>query len=125
MSEPIERRLEEVMSLLPCPFSGCWSVRGSRQLTTTIPTANATSWKSGPRDLRSPPRRRRTITTRTDRIFAFEFAEFDFTELVKQVRMEHFHYSQVRAIFEIGWKEFGQDLELRVHLRPEEADEGW
>ena len=38
--------------------------------------------------------------------------------------LEHFHFSQRRAVFEIGWKEFGRDLELRVHLQPEVVDEG-
>ena len=53
----------------------------------------------------------------------FELAEFDFTELVKSVTLENFHFSQRRAVFEISWKEFGQDLELRVHIEPEEVDE--
>ena len=53
----------------------------------------------------------------------YELAEFDFTELIKEVPLEHFHFSQRRAVFEIGWKEFGQDLELRVHIEPEESGE--
>ena len=54
----------------------------------------------------------------------YELAEFDFTELVTAVPLENFHFSQRRAVFEIGSKEFGQDLELRIHLEPEEGDEG-
>ena len=50
-------------------------------------------------------------------------AEFDFTELVKAVPLENFLFSQRRAVFEIGWKEFGRDLELRVHIEPEESVE--
>ncbi len=33
------------------------------------------------------------------------------------------HFSQRLAVFEIGWKEFGQDLELRVHIEPEESED--
>lgn len=51
----------------------------------------------------------------------YELAEFDFTELIKAVPLESFHFSQRRAVFEIGWKEFGQDLELRGHIEPEES----
>jgi hypothetical protein len=51
----------------------------------------------------------------------YELAEFDFTELIKAVPLETFHFSQRLAIFEIGWKEFGADLELRVHIEPEES----
>ena len=46
------------------------------------------------------------------------FAEFDFLELVKQVSVTQFHFNPRDAIFEIGWPEFGQNLELRVHIEP-------
>ncbi len=59
----------------------------------------------------------------TDDGLRFGLAEFDFTELIKTIPLENFHFSQMRAIFENGWKEFGQNLELRVHLVPEEVDE--
>ncbi|MCH8333656.1 gamma-glutamyltransferase [Candidatus Sumerlaeota bacterium] len=53
----------------------------------------------------------------------YELAEFDFTELAKEIPLEHFHFSQRRSIFEIGWEENGQQLELRVHLVPVEVCE--
>jgi hypothetical protein len=52
----------------------------------------------------------------------YELAEFDFMSL-HDLPLEHFHFSQRRQVFEIGWKESGQDLELRVHILPEEVDE--
>jgi hypothetical protein len=48
----------------------------------------------------------------------YKLAEFDFTELAKEISLEHFHFSQRRSIFEIGWKEDGLQLELRVHIEP-------
>ena len=65
----------------------------------------------------------RSRTATRGRASSYELAEFEFTELIKAVPLEHFHFSQRRAIFEIGWKDFGRDLELRVHLEPEETDE--
>jgi hypothetical protein len=53
----------------------------------------------------------------------YELAESDFKGLVKEVPLERLHFSQRREVFEIGWKEFGEDLELRVHIEPEESDE--
>ena len=41
----------------------------------------------------------------------------------RAVTVENFHFSQRRAVFEISWKECGQDLELRVHIEPKEVDE--
>jgi hypothetical protein len=29
MSDTIQRRLEEVMALLPCPMAGCWGLHGA------------------------------------------------------------------------------------------------
>jgi len=60
MSDKIQSRLEEVMSLLPCPVSGCWGLHGAEtSLLPTTRTANVTSWKSGPwpSKNRSSPRR--------------------------------------------------------------------
>ena len=42
--------------------------------------------------------------------------------MVKEMPLEHLHFSQRRQIFEIGWKENGQDLELRVHIEPVEVE---
>ena len=50
----------------------------------------------------------------------YEFAEFEFGEILKEMPVEHLHFSQQRQIFEIGWKEDGVDLELRVHILPVE-----
>jgi len=53
----------------------------------------------------------------------YELAEFDFTDLAKEISIEHFHFSQLRSIFEIGWQEDNVQMELRVHIVPGEADE--
>lgn len=29
MSRPIKQRLEEVLSLIPCPVAGCWFLHGA------------------------------------------------------------------------------------------------
>lgn len=56
-------------------------------------------------------------------VVCYDFAEFEFSETIKLVALEHLHFSQRREMFEIGWKEEGQDLELRVHLVPQEIDD--
>ncbi len=53
----------------------------------------------------------------------YELAELDFTSLARGVSLEHFHFSQLRSVFEIGWREFGHNLELRVHVAPAETDD--
>ena len=52
----------------------------------------------------------------------YEFAEFEFGETVKEMFLEHLHFSQRRQIFEIGWKENGLDLDLRVYIVPVEVE---
>jgi hypothetical protein len=59
---------------------------------------------------------------RSDHGLLYELAEFDFAGLHQEVPLEYLHFSQRRQIFEIGWKEFGKDSELQVHIEPEEVE---
>jgi hypothetical protein len=76
-----------------------------------------------PKSFHEPDHREGNGHEQAEADILFELAEFDFSELVKSVTLENFHFSQRRAVFEIGWKEFGQDLELRVHIEPKELNE--
>jgi hypothetical protein len=105
MSNKYQRRLEEVMSLLRCAVSGCWGLNGAE--TSYYYTGCETNGHNG----MGPD-------------ILYELAEFEFTELIKAVPLEHFHFSQRLAVFGIGRKEFGQDLELRVHIELEGVGEG-
>ena len=124
MKNKIRRRLEEVMSLIPCPASGCWFIHKAE--TAYYYDSNCEChvlevWPVGISE--ETDRHEGNGHDRAEDEIRYELAEFDFTELVKSVPLEHFHFSQRRAVFEIGWKEFDQDLELRIHIEPEEADE--
>jgi hypothetical protein len=123
MSNKFQRRLEEVMSLIPCPVSGCWCLHGAEtsyyydqgcecHVLEVWPVAvnEAVVGETNDQEEKEPG-------------VLFELAEFEFTELIKKVPLEHFHFSQRLAVFEIGWNEFGQDMELRVHLQPEDVAE--
>ena len=122
MSDQIQLRLEEVLLLLPCPVSGCWARPVPRRRITTTRTAKATSWRSA-KTFEEPDDHQGNGDDQANGDLLFGLAAFDFMELVKTVPLETFHFSQELAIFEIGWKEDGQDLELRIHLVPEEAGE--
>ncbi len=123
MSQEFRRRLEEVMSLIPCPVSGCWFVHGAETAYSYDPDGECHVLEVWPAGVEEAVEPEGNGHERAEPDILYELAEFDFTELVKQVPLEHFHFSQRRAVFEIGWKESGQDLELRVHIEPEEAEE--
>jgi hypothetical protein len=123
MSKPIKRRLEEVLSLIPCPVSGCWFLHGTETAYYYDSNCECHVLEVWPVGVEEPEEHEGNGHERAGREIHYELAEFDFTELVKAVPLENFHFSQRRSVFEIGWKEFGQDLELRVHIEPEEADE--
>ena len=122
MSNKYRRRLEEVMALLPCPVSGCWGLHGAETSYYYDKDCECHVLEVWPVGVEEPDRCG-DERSRGDGDILYELAEFDFTELIKAVPLENFHFSQRRAVFEIGWKEFGQDLELRVHIEPEEVDE--
>jgi hypothetical protein len=124
MSDKIQRRLEEVMSLLPCPVSGCWGLHGAESTYYYDTNSECHVLEVWPVAVEEPVEPETNGHEPEEGDILYELAEFDFTELVKAVSLSHFHFSQRRAVFEIGWRESGQELELRVHLEPEEADEG-
>jgi hypothetical protein len=123
MSQMIQRRLEEVLSLIPCPVSGCWFLHGAETVFYYDRNCECHVLEVWPMGVEGPDEQEGNGHEPAGREILFELAEFDFTELVKEVPLEHLHFSQRRAVFEIGWREFGQDLELRVHIEPEEVDE--
>lgn len=123
MSEQIRRRLEEVMAMIPCPVSGCWFVHGAESAYYYDENCECHVLEVWPKSFDERDHHDGNGHEEAEGDILFELAEFDFSELVKSVTLENFHFSQRRAVFEISWKEFGQDLELRVHIEPEEAGE--
>ncbi len=123
MSDKIQRRLEDVASLLPCPVSGCWSLHGAETAYYHDTDSECHVLEVWPVAVEPVVDGETNGHERTEPEILYELAEFDFTELIKAVPLENLHFSQRRAVFEIGWKEFGQDLELRVHIEPEESGE--
>ena len=111
------------MSLLPCPVSGCWGLHGAETNFYYDSDCECHVLEVWPVAVDEPVEPETNGQEGAEPDVLYELAEFDFTELIKAVALEHFHFSQRRAVFEIGWKESGEDLELRVHIEPEEADE--
>jgi len=123
MSNKFQGRLEEVMSLLPCPMSGCWFLHGAETSYYYDADCECHVLEVWPVGVKEELDEETSGQEMKEPDVLYELAEFEFTELIKTVPLEHFHFSQWRRIFEIGWKEFGQDMELRVHLEPEEEGE--
>src|SRR3954464_2279453 len=99
MSQKIERRLEEVMALLPCPVSGCWFVHGAETAYYYDDNCECHVLEVWPKSfVESDPPEGNGHEEREGDIL-YELAEFDFTELIKAVPLEHFHFSQRRAVF--------------------------
>ncbi len=125
MSEQIRGRLEEVLLLIPCPVAGCWGLHGAKTAYYYDEGCECHVLEVWPKTFEEPEGQQKLGDDQADGDLCFGLAEFDFVELAKVVPLESFHFSQIRSLFEIGWKEFDQDLELRIHLLPEEADEDW
>jgi len=123
MSDQIRLRLEELLVLIPCPISGCWGLHGARTAYYFDESSECHVLEVWPKTFDHVVDKEGNRHERAEGDLLFGLAEFEFTELVKAVPLEHFHFSQLRAIFEIGWKESGQDMELRIHIEPEEVDE--
>jgi hypothetical protein len=123
MSEQIQLRLEEVLLLIPCPVAGCWGLHGAKTAYYYDEGCECHVLEVWPKMFEEPEGQKDHDHDQADGDLCYGLAEFDFLELVKVVPLESFHFRQLRSLFEIGWKEFDHDLELRIHLVPEQADE--
>lgn len=119
----IKARLESVLSSIMCPVVGCWPLHGCEMSYYLDGGTESYVLEVWPVGIPEENRPEGNGHLQTDKGLLYELAEFDFSELAKEVPLEHFHFSQHRAIFEIGWKEFGHDVELRVHVEPQEPEE--
>jgi hypothetical protein len=124
MSEQILERLNEVFSLIPCPIVGCWPLHGAELVYYYDRESECHTLEAWPVGIEESAIGEAGAHNDNASPLLYELAEFDFTELVKAVPLEHFHFSQQRAVSEIGWKEFGKDLEIKAHLVPRGVDHG-
>ena len=118
----IKDRLEEVLQSIVCPVSGCWGMHGAHYEYYHDDGCECYVLEVWPLAFEDPQPEGGNRQD-TENVVCYEFAEFEFSETIKLVSLEHLHFSQRREIFEIGWNEMGQDLELRVHLVPQEIDD--
>ena len=118
----ITARLEEVLESIFCPVVGCWPLHGCRYEFFHDCDAESYGLEVWPVGVEEPDEHEGNGHHRRDEGLLYELAEFDFVRLA-QMSLEHFQFSQRRSIFEIGWKEDGQMLELRVHIMPIDVGE--
>ena len=104
------------MSMIPCPVAGCWGLHGAQSTYYYDADAECHVLEVWPVGFQKPETLAGNGHQKKEQDVLYELAEFEFTDLVHEISLEHFHFSQLRGTFEIGWKEDGQDLELRVHI---------
>lgn len=119
----IKARLGDVLNSILCPVVGCWPLHGGHSEYYFDSDAESHVLEVWPVGIEEPEEHEVNGNHQTDQGLLYELAEFDFTEFAKEIALDHFHFSQRRSIFEIGWKEDGQQLELRVHIVPVEVSQ--
>ena len=120
----ISSRLNDVMSSILNPVVGCWPMHGAHSEYYYDQDAESHVLEVWPVGIEEPEEHEDNGRKQAESGLLYELAEFDFTELGKEIPLAHFHFSQRRSIFEIGWEELGQHLELRVHIVPVEVADG-
>ena len=118
----MKARLEEVLESIFCPVGGCWCLHGGHYEYYYDEGCECHVLEVWPAGFQEAEEEGGNGRKRDEDGICYEFAEFEFGEMVKAVPLEHFHFSQRRQVFEIGWKEDGQDLELRVRIVPVEME---
>jgi len=111
----IKARLEEVLESIFCPAGGCWCLHGGHYeyyYDEACECHVLEVWPVGFHEAEEDGGNGRQP----------EDICYEFADMAQSVPLEHLHFSQRRQIFEIGWKEEGRDLELRVHIVPVEVE---
>ena len=119
----IRRRLEDILHSILCPTSGCWYMHGCQYAYYHDESDNHHVLEVWPTGFQPPEEVDANRVENDADSICHELAEFEFSEVLKTVPLEYFHFSQRRELFEIGWKEDGSDLELRVHIVPMEVQD--
>jgi hypothetical protein len=120
-SQQARKRLETVLNSLLCPIAGCWPLHGCDYEYYFDADAETPVLEIWPVGIDEPTDHKGNGHHESTQGLLYELAEFDFAELANEVALEHFHFSQRRALFEIGWNENGQQLELGLHIEPVEV----
>ncbi len=117
----IKARLDQVLNSIFCPVFGCWPLHTIDYGFYYDEKCKCHVVEVWPEGIEAPDGYKGNGRGRTERGLLYDPAEFEFSNLVKEIPLEHFHFSQRQSLFEIGWKEGGVDLELRVHIFPKEG----
>ena len=116
----IKSRLDRVLNSIFCPVFGCWPLHAIQYGFFYDEKCKCYVVEVWPEGIKAPEKAGGNGRRRTEGGLLYDPAEFEFGNMVKDVPIDHFHFSQRESLFEIGWKEDGQSLELRVHIVPKE-----
>ena len=118
----IKARLEEILQSVFCPIAGCWCLYGCHYEYYYDEGCECHVIEAWPVGFEEPEEPKNNGREKHEGDVCYEFAEFEFSEITKTVPLEQLHFSQLRQLFEISWKEGGRDMELRLHIVPKEVE---
>ena len=96
MTEQIQLRLEEVLLMIPCPSAGCWGLHGAKTAYYYDEDSESHVLEIWPKTFEEPEDHHGNGDDQASGDLLFGLAEFDFTDLIKSVPLETFHFSQMR-----------------------------
>ena len=89
----IKDRLEEVLQSIVCPVSGCWGMHGAHYEYYHDDGCECYVLEVWPVAFEDPQPEGGNGQD-TENVVCYEFAEFEFSETIKLVSLEHLHFSQ-------------------------------
>ena len=101
----IRARLEEVLDSIFCPVGACWCLHGCNYEYYCDEGCECYVLEVRPVGFEEPEEVGGNGRKKHEGNTCYEFAEFEFGEMVKEVPLERLHFSQRRRILEIGWKD--------------------
>ena len=84
MDDQIQLRLEEVLSLIPCPVGGCWGIHGANTAYYYDECFESHVLEVWPKAFEDPEGHEENGNDQADGHVCFELVEFDFMELINE-----------------------------------------
>jgi hypothetical protein len=114
----IKARLERVLNSIYCPVHGCWPAHGGHYEYYHESGSDRHVLEVWPAAVKASEKHEGNWYGENRQGQLHELADFEFGRLSGEIPLQHLHFSQRRAVFEIGWREDGLNLALKVHIEP-------
>jgi hypothetical protein len=116
----IYQRLEQALQMIFDEAMGCWFIAGAQTECYYDGNLECYTLEAWPNIVVEEEKSEGNGQKGNE---IYELAEFDFLDLLEEIDLTYFHFSQAGGFFDIGWDESGINVALRLNIKPKPGAE--